>query len=253
VVNNQGVAESRAGRNAAPFYIRAAVLDPTNEDYVYNLAVTLRRNGDLKNAQGKVDEALKMKAADGDATALKLALQAVPQNAGADKNAVGLQNFQPLERIERTWQEASYRQAAFELEQMRTMRLGMLPAAEQSAQRVRQGEEYLGEGLTLEAEQEFQAALAVDPKGATAAEAHAGMAAVRAQNGSLQEARSEAMASLNLRQNVNALLVLAKLDIQANQLDACAEDVRKALQLEPKNAAVLVMQQALALRGKKIQ
>jgi len=244
VVNNEGVAESRAGKNAVAFYTRAMAADPGNEDYVYNLAVTLRRNGDKKNSLEQVQAALKLKPGDADAVALKNSLTAA---------AASTDSFQPLERIERTWQEASYRQAAFELEEMRAMRLAMLPAAQQSAERVRQGEEYLGEGQTLEAEHEFQAALAVEANGDSAAAAHAGMAAVRAQNGSQQEARNEATASLALRPNVNALLVLARLDLAANDLNACASEIQQALQLEPRNAAVLGMAQALETRGKHVQ
>jgi tetratricopeptide (TPR) repeat protein len=252
-VNNQGVAESRAGKNAAPFYTRAISSDPSNEDYVYNLAVSERRNGDLKDALSNVDEALQMRANDADATALKNALQAVPQMTSADKSTTTPDPFQPLERIERTWQEASFREAAFEMEQMRIMRLASLPAAEQSAQRVRQGDEYLAEGLSLEAEHEFQAALAANATGPSAAAAHAGMAEVRAQNGSVEEARSEATASLRIQQNATALVVLARLDLAANQLDACAAEVRQALRIEPNNAAAIGMQQALALRGKTLQ
>jgi len=253
VVNNQGVAESRAGKNGAAFYVRAISSDPTNEDYVYNLAVTLRRNGDLKGSLKELEEALRIKPNDADAVALKSVLESTAQKSSPEKTAASQENFQPLERIERTWQEASFRQVAFELEQMRVMRLSMLPAAEQSAQRVRQGEEYLGQGLSLEAEQEFQAALAADSTGPSAAEAHAGMAQVRLLNGSLEEARSEAMAAQSIRPNVNALLVLARLDLAANDLDACAADVRNALKMEPRNAAALGMQQALAMRGKAVR
>jgi tetratricopeptide (TPR) repeat protein len=136
---------------------------------------------------------------------------------------------------------------------MRAMRLASLPAAEQSAQRVRLGDDFLAEGLALEAEHEFQAALEVVDRGPSAAAAHAGMAQLRAQNGSLEEARVEANNSLRLQPTVPALIVLARLDLQANHLDDCAAEVRQALQMEPGNAAAIGMRQALLARGKSLQ
>ena len=79
-------------------------------------------------------------------------------------------DFAPLERIRRTYSEASFRQAAFQLDQMRAARLATLPPAEQAAQYTQLGHDYLAQGLIPEAEQEFQAAITAD---ASSAAAHA--------------------------------------------------------------------------------
>jgi hypothetical protein len=48
---------------------------------------------------------------------------------------------------------------------------------------------------------------------------------------------------------VAAYLVLARLDLRANELGASAADVASALRLEPGNSAALGMKTALAARG----
>ena len=62
----------------------------------------------------------------------------------------------------------------------------------------------------------------------------------------------EAQASLALAPNVDAYLVLARVDLQANNLAASASDVSNALRLEPANAAALGMKTALAARGQAL-
>ena len=100
-----------------------------------------------------------------------------------------------------------------------------------------------------EAEQEFHTALAADPANAMA---HAGIAEVRERTGSADDARAEAQTSLKLAPNAAAYLVLARLELQANQLSASASDVASALRLEPANSAALGMKTALAARGQSL-
>jgi hypothetical protein len=46
--------------------------------------------------------------------------------------------------------------------------------------------------------------------------------------------------------------VLARLDLQANEMASSAANVSKALQLEPKDTAALGMRQALQARGQSL-
>jgi tetratricopeptide (TPR) repeat protein len=162
---------------------------------------------------------------------------------------IGADGFDPTTRIRRTWSEASFRQAAFQIDQMRALQMATLPAAEQAKQYTQLGAQYLAQGLIPEAEQEFQTALKADAKNAAA---HAGIAEVRERTGAADEARKEAETSLNLAPSVSAYLVLARIDLQAGQLAASANDVTGALKLEPKNAAALGMKTALAARGQTV-
>ncbi|HZY62878.1 MAG TPA: tetratricopeptide repeat protein [Edaphobacter sp.] len=257
VVNNEGVAAARQGRNAVPLFQRASNADPNDPDYHYNLAVSLLRQGNFAAAQREVDQTLKLRPADSEARMLKARISsgrslktpaasakttASPQASAAAANDP---DFDPIERIRRTYSEASFRQAAFQLDQMRAMRLATLPPAKRADEYIRSGKEYLAQGLIPEAEQEFQAAITAD---SSSGAAHAGLAEVREHTGNTDEARKEAQTSLKLQPNVDAYLVLAKIELQAKQLDASAADVNNALKLEPRNAAALAMKQALQSR-----
>jgi tetratricopeptide (TPR) repeat protein len=251
VVNNQAVASSRQGRDAVALFQRASTADPNDADYHYNLAVALLRRGDFAAAQREVDQALKLRASDSEAVELRAAINAgkhIPPTAKAGA-ATATSDFAPLERIRRNYSEASFRQAAFQLDQMRAARMATLPSAERAAQYTQLGHDYLVQGLIPEAEQEFQAALTAN---ASSAAAHAGLAQVRERSGNTTDARAEAQASLNLHPNVAAYLVLARLDLQANQTAASASNVSKALQLEPKDTAAQGMRQALQARGQSL-
>jgi tetratricopeptide (TPR) repeat protein len=252
VVNNQAVASSRQGHDAAALFQRASTADPNDADYHYNLAVALLRRGDFAGAQREVDLTLKLRPADNEAKELKTSISSgshIKPVAPAGTNAAASSDFAPLERIRRTYSEASFRQAAFQLDQMRAARMATLSPAEQAAQYTQLGHDYLVQGLIPEAEQEFQAAIAAD---ASSADAHAGLAQIRERSGSAADARAEAQTSLKLHPNVPAYLVLARLDLQANQKDSSASNVSKALQLDPKDTAAQGMRQALQAHGQSL-
>ena len=253
VVNNQGVSAVRQGHNAVPLFRRASAADPNDPDYHYNLAVSLFRQGDFAGATREVDQTLKLRPSDAEAAQLKTSIAAgrkpTATAASATADTADTGTFDPIERIRRTWSEASFRQAAFEIDQMRALRMATLPRDQQAVQYSQLGRDYLGQGLVPEAEQQFQAALTANP---SSAEAHAGLAQVRQRSGDPNAARAEAEASLKLQPNPDAYLVLARIEFQANQLDAAAADVNNALKLDPRNSAALGMKQALGSRGKSL-
>jgi tetratricopeptide (TPR) repeat protein len=260
VVNNQGVAAARRGKDGAPLFQQAITADPKDADYHFNLAVSFRRRGDIAGAIREIDQAVKLRPQDTEAASFAVTLHHDQQNPAAAKVNASLTttpgNAQngaldngPLERIKRTYNEASFRQAAFELEQVQTMRLSALPPAERAASLTKEGTQFFNRGLVLEAEREYQAALAANP---SSAEAHAGLAAVRERSNDLKGARQEAQKSLQLQPNVPAHLVLARMDLQANQLSAAAGEVSQALQLDPANANARGMKQALEQRGQQV-
>ncbi len=246
VVNDQGVANSRQGKDATPLFEQVIAADPNDADYHFNLAVSLLGRNDIAGATREVQTALKLHSTDPEATELLARLQSTHGVVSTLKATIGAGGFDPTTRIRRTWSEASFRQAAFELDQMRAVRMATLPPAEQATQYAQLGQEYLAQGLIPEAEQEFHTALSADPKSAAA---HAGLAMVREHSGANDEARAEAQSSLKLAPNVSAYLVLARLDLQAGVLAASAADVASALRLEPANSAALGMKTALASRG----
>ena len=181
-----------------------------------------------------MEAALKLHSDDPEAQELLTRLQATHGSTANLKSILSADGFDPITRIRRTWSEASFRQAAFQLDQMRAIQMAALPPAQQAVQYAELGNGYLAQGLIPEAEQEFHTALTADPRSATA---HAGIAQVRERSGSTDEARAEAQASLKLSPNVAAYLVLARLDLQAQQLPAAATDVSNALRVSPKDPA----------------
>lgn len=251
VLNNEGVAASRRNRDGAALFQQAAGADPKDADYRFNLALALRRRNDIPGATREVGEVLKLRPSDAEAQALLGSLEApgsaavgnAPLPAGAD--AAG-----PLERIKRNYNEAAFRQAAYEIEQMQAMKLESLPAEARSTAYAAAGARYLNGGLLLEAERQFQEALRADPSSAAA---HAGLAEIRERSGDSDGARQQADQSLQDAPNAGAHVVLARLDMQAGQLSSAAGEVAQALALDPKNAAALGMRQALQSKGQQVQ
>ncbi|HEY5057346.1 MAG TPA: tetratricopeptide repeat protein [Acidobacteriaceae bacterium] len=248
-VNDEGVAASRQGKDAVALFQQVIVTDPNDADYHFNLAVSLLGRNDLSSALHEVETALKLQPDDAEAKELHSRLQALHGATANWKTVLYADGFSPTTRVRRTWSEASVRQIAFQLDQMRAIQMEAMPPHERAVEYARLGNGYLAQGLMPEAEQEFQSALRADENNAAA---HAGLAQVRERTGSADEARTEAHASLKIAPNVDASLVLARLELATNQLGPAAADVANALKLEPANAAALGMKQALALRGQSV-
>jgi tetratricopeptide (TPR) repeat protein len=252
VVNDQGVAASRRGHDGGALFQEAIDGDPHDADYNFNLAIALARRGDTRNALAAVAQALKLRPQDSEALALQNMLQqpnppgvvpaSVQNNSQSGSAAQGRRNL-PLERIKRSYNDASFRQAASEMEEMEAQHLASLPPDQQAATLSKNGKTYLGRGLMLEAEREFQLALAANGNDA---DAHAGLAEVRRRNGDNAQARAEAQAAIKLRPSAEAWLTLARLDRTEHHLPAAREDVNHALQVEPNSSDARGLQQALA-------
>lgn len=240
VVNDQGVAQARQKKDGTILLQRAASDDPQDPDYHYNVAVALRRKGNLSGAKAEAEQAVKLRPADNEAKALLAAVSGTAPATG---------NFDPQERIRRTYSEAGVRQAAFQVDQMRLAKSAALPPAARAAALAQSGRDYLNAGLMLEAEREFQQAVEADGQSAAA---HLGLAEVRERSGNVTEARNEADQAVRLSPSAPALLLLARLDLQVGNLPAAATDVSRALALEPRNAAALDLKKSLANRGQAL-
>ena len=222
VVNNEAVTVSRRGHDAVALFRQAVAADPTDADYHFNLAISLHRHGNNAEALMELASSLKLHPNDSEAKVAQQAWQ-----SGGDTTAT-----EPLERIKRAYNGAAFRQAALMMDQVEQTRLATLPAAERANRLTKSAHEKLDHGLLLEAERGYQEALAAN---AQSADAHAGLAQVRERAGDSAEARKQAQAALDHQPNIDAYLVLARLDLAANQLTQARDEASQAQKLDPAN------------------
>ena len=228
VVNNEGVAASRQGKDGTSLFIQAAAADPNAADYHFNLALSLKHSGNLPGALNELAQCVKLRPNDSEAQSLEAEWKARPAAVGGAADA----GADPLERIVRTFDESAFRQAAAMLDEVNVERLAKLPSRERAKMLCAQAKGFLDRGLLLEAERLYQDAVAADDK---SARAHAGLAEVRERSGDAAAARKEAHAALELAPSADAYMVLAQLDFAAGSLAQADTEAQNALKLEPAN------------------
>lgn len=253
IYNNLGVVEARRGHRAAAvdYFSKAVKADPYDADYRFNLAVALFKSGDSASASRQLREELQERPTDGEAkNLLDMITRGVPPpvvTAAPAGNSLlpTTQARLPLERIKRNYDEASYRQLQLEIHNFDEARLAKMSAHDHAAFHVQRGKELLAQNMTGEAESEFREAIRTDPSNAAA---HAQLALLLEKKGDINDARTEAQNSVRLKPNVDALLVLARLDLKQGQLPSAASEVDRALVLEPANSSALQLKHDIASR-----
>jgi tetratricopeptide (TPR) repeat protein len=285
VLNNEGIAINRSGQNGTGFFERVVQLDPQNADYWFNLAVSQRRQKNYPAALKAARRSLALQPHNEETQHLVGNLQALVSGTAAPPKAAASSaadsssatpeaqstadvagtpspgtatspasgddaDYEPLERIARSWDESSFRQAAFAMEQINAIKLQALPPQKQAAQLCDQGTHYVSEGLLLEAQRQFQLSLKIIPGNACAL---AGMAQVHDFSGNAAAAEREAQQSIAQQPNAAAYIVLARVALQHRSYPQAQSAVEHALQLDPKNSAAIGLQQALAAQQKQTQ
>lgn len=252
VHNNLGVVEGHRGHRSASleYFNKAVSADPSDPDYRFNLAVALYKNGDNAGASQQLREELQRRPNDTEARAL---LEAINRGVSAPSASAGVAGIPPgginqrvpMERIKRNYNEASYRQLELEIHNLTEQRLSGQDRKVHSTYHADRGRELLARNSVTEAQAEFREAITLDYSNAAA---HAGMARAYEQKGDAFNARAEAQTSVRLQPNAEAFLVLARLDLKQNQLQAASDAVRQALQLEPTNSAAQRLQQEVTAK-----
>jgi len=247
VLNNEGVALSRDGRDGSAQFVAAETADPNQADYHFNLAVSLKRRGETNAALAELAQCVKLRPNDTEALGLEKEwrgpVAAVRTVSDGDTDAAS--NPDPLERIVRTFDAVAFRQAAGMMDQTQAARLAQLSPRDRAVKLTAQAHDYLDRGLLLEAERLYQTAVAAD---GSVAEAHAGLAEVRERSGDAASARTEAKAALELKPVAEAYLVLGRLDLAANRLDDAGKEAGEALKLDPSSAAAQDLGRKIALK-----
>jgi tetratricopeptide (TPR) repeat protein/TolB-like protein len=234
VYNNLGVVEARRGKSASVEYLERAVqADPSDPDYHFNLALSLARVKDIAAAVRQLKETLTLRPAD---TEAKAYLGMISGNAASIGRV-------PIERIKRNYDEASFRQLAFAIENAEETQMAHSNPKKHAALHVDLGKQQLRQGFYEEARDNFRKALALD---ADNIEAHVGLASAQIALNDLSGARSELDLTLRSKPNPDAYVALGQLNLKENKLDAANEAVAQALRLEPANSAALQLKQQLA-------
>ncbi len=255
VLNNEAVAISRQNHDATALYRQAIAADPGAPDYHFNLAVSLKSNGDAGGAKAELAQYLKLRPNDSEALDLQAAWNnpapagSAPAASAASSTAAGAAAPaataapDPLERITRAFDAAAFRQAAMMMDQMESARLAALAPAQRAKALDMRARDYLSRGLLLEAERLFRDAAAADPH---LADAHEGLAEVRERSGDEAGARAEAQAALDIQPAPETYLVLARLDLADSRFDSAIANVNRALALSPGNADAKNLLQRIA-------
>lgn len=243
VYNNLGVVVNHRDPKAALEYLQKAVADDPNEpDYLFNLGLTLYQTGDVAGASRELRADLSLRPSDSEATAL---LDMLSTTSAASRNQSSSNVRLPAERLRTNYEENSFRLLLLKIDATAEQRLAKTDAHTHSRFHSDRGRQFLRQGFLNEAENEFHEAIALNPGNA---EAHAGLATVLEAKNNFAGARSEAEEALRFRQFAEPLIVLARLDLRDNRPEAAADEIDRALRLEPNDASSQELKRTIASR-----
>src|SRR5580658_3403570 len=242
VYNNLGVVAARRGqKKAADYFERAIQNDPSDADYHFNMGVTLTQAGDRAGAARELHATLDHRPNDAEA---KVLLDSLTSAAGGIVPSSEASKA-PLERIKHNYEENAFRQMTTQMGSWAEQQFARSDPRTHARFHVELGKELMAHGFTTEAEAEFRHAAAVDPSSAAPLTALAEDYDAR---GDAREARAQAEAALRIRESAEAYLVLARLDLRENRSEAAAQNINRALQLDPGNAAGQDLKRTLAAK-----
>ncbi|MFZ0478631.1 MAG: tetratricopeptide repeat protein [Terriglobales bacterium] len=239
VYNNLGVVAARLGQKKSAAYFEKAIHnDPSEPDYHFNLAVALAQAGDKSGASHELHLALERRPDDAEAATLFDELSPAHANAS---NAPKL----PSERLKRNYPESAFRQMTIQIQTWAEQQFAHSDSGARARYHIELGKELLAHGFMSEAEAEFRHAASIAPANPAPLTALGELADAR---GDSHEARTQAEASLRMRESVDAYLLLARLDMREDRMTTAAQNLDRALQLEPGNRAAQDLKRTLAAK-----
>jgi len=242
VYNNLGVVAARRGqKKAADYFEKAIQNDPSDADYHFNMGVTLSRAGDRNGAARELRNALDHRPNDAEAKAL---LDSVTPPSGSIVPSSDTTRLS-MERIKHNYEEDAFRQMTTQMGSWAEQRFARSDPHTHARFHIELGRELMVHGFTTEAESEFRHAATVDPSSVAPLNALAEDYEAR---GDAVDARAQAEAALRMRESVEAYLILVRLDMRENRMEAATRNIDRALQLEPGNATGQELKRTLAAK-----
>jgi tetratricopeptide (TPR) repeat protein/TolB-like protein len=251
ILNNLALARARQGNVAAAqtALARAADIDPSQDDYPFNLGLLYLGQNEYALAAAQFREAMHREPDNPeDAAFLIYAVekQGNKETAAQEReNAAAAfgPNGLPAIKIDSQSDSLAKRQRIVKELDTTTLRLelqgaGLQTAAsaesavpkESAVSHVRRGRQELTAGRVDSAEREFQAAIAVDPKSAAA---HRELADIYRRRGKLDDAVKELQLSLAASDSAAARTTLARVYLDQKKPDLALAEVQKAVKLAP--------------------
>ncbi len=251
--NNLGAAESRLGKKAALENFRKALEgDPADPDYNFNLGYWHWKTGEYAQAVRRFRDTLARQPGDTEARLLLvqslermgLAAEAEREREGAARPAaeparstrrpaVDRRKLEPLERLKRNYEGASYRQLSLALEKGGEEKLLSLPVAEQVARHLDRGRQLYVERKDSEALEEFRELVRLEPENA---EGYLYLMRLHVRAGHSEEARTAALRAAELsKKEAEPCLVLARIYQSQGKRAEALDALDRALQREPGN------------------
>jgi tetratricopeptide (TPR) repeat protein len=251
ILNNLALARARQGNLAAAqtALARASDIDPSEDDYPFNLGLLFLAQKENPSAVTQFREAMRREPDNPEDVAFLIyALEKQGSKDGAEQEreaAVAMfgPNGLPAVKIDSQADALAKHQRVKRELDTTTLRLELQGSSLQTASsadaaspkdnavsHVRRGRQELIAGRVDSAEREFQAAIIADPKNATA---HRELADIYRRRGKLDDAVKELQLSLAASDSAAARTTLARVYLDQKKPDLALAEVQKAVKLAP--------------------
>jgi Tfp pilus assembly protein PilF/TolB-like protein len=251
ILNNLAIARARQGQTASALTElgRARDIDPDEDDYPFNLGLLALQQKDFATAETHFNEAverepdnpedlafliytLEKAGKKADAAAKRESAQQAFGENGLPPLKFNSKDAQPLTKYQRIEPELDAMSLRLELQspQLAQNTIGDPVVSSSAVTHIRLGQQEARAGRLDAAEQEFRAALAIEPNSATA---HRELAEIYRQRRKLDEAAQELQLSLDARDSAAARTLLARIYLEQKKFDLARAEVERAIKLAP--------------------
>jgi tetratricopeptide (TPR) repeat protein len=252
ILNNLALARLRQGNAAAALTElgRARDIDPDEDDYPFNLGLVNLQQAEWATAATHFAEAVHREPDNAEDYAFLIFAQekASKKPEAQQERLVAEEAFgenglpivkwdgraETLNKYERMKRELDTTTLRLDLQDPRAQSATSLAVSnapiDAAAQHVRHGRQELNAGRFDAAEQEFRAALTLDPQNASA---HRELAEIDRRRGKLDDAVAELKLSLAARDSAAVRIVLARIYLEQKKTDLARAEVEKAVKLAP--------------------